>query len=150
MIIACDFSMLALLWGLNKMVMIFEIFKCLHKSRMNSPVNFEEQFVKIEPGDPKTATTFSTIALGIVSASWFRIGMSVRYLDNCSSYERMYLFPYSVNGSGPMQSILILSRVANGVSVIFTAILVFEMVCLFFWNEAHFGVQFSISFCRLG
>jgi hypothetical protein len=49
-----------------------------------------------------------------------------------------------------MQSILILSRVANGVSVISTAILGFEMVCLFFWHEAHFSVQFSISFRRLG
>lgn len=82
--------MSALLWGLNRVVMIFEIFKSLHKSRMISPVNFEAQSVRIEPGDPKTATSLSTSALGIVSTSWSRIGMSVRCLDNYSSYERMY------------------------------------------------------------
>jgi hypothetical protein len=57
-IIACDFSILGLLWGLNRVVMIFEIFKSLHKISMESPVNFEAQSVRIEPGDPKTATTF--------------------------------------------------------------------------------------------
>lgn len=117
---------------------MFEIFISLHKSHMNSPVNFEAQFVRIEPGDPKTATTLSTSALGIVSTSWSRIGMSVRYLNNCSSYERMCLSPFSLNGSGPMQFILILSKVANGVSVISTVILVFENVYLFFWHEAQF------------
>jgi hypothetical protein len=39
-----------------------------------------------------------------------------------------------------MQSILILSKIANGVSVISTAILVFEKVCLFFWHETNFSV----------
>jgi hypothetical protein len=46
-IIAYDFSMLALLWGLNRVVIIFEIFKSLHKSRMSSPVNFEARSVRI-------------------------------------------------------------------------------------------------------
>jgi len=132
--------MLALLWGLNRVVMIFEIFISLHKSHMTSLVNFEARSVRIEPGDPKTATTLSTSALGIVSTSWSRLGMSVRYLNNCSSYERMCLSQFALNGSGPMQSILILSKVANGLSVISTAILVFEKVCLFFWHEDHFSV----------
>ena len=135
-IIACDFSM----WGLNRVVMIFEIFISLHKSHMTSPVNFEAQCLRIEPGDPKTATTLSTSVLDIVSTSWSRTDMSVRYLNNCSLYERMCLSPFSLKGSGPMQSILIFSKIANGVSVISTAILVFEKVCLFFWHEANFSV----------
>jgi hypothetical protein len=105
--------MLALLWGLNR-VMISEIFKCLHKSRMNSTVNYEVYSVRIERGDPKTATTLSTSTLGIVSASRSRIGMSFQYVDKCSLYEKMYLLPFSVNGSGPMQSILILSNLRMG------------------------------------
>jgi hypothetical protein len=139
-VIACDVSMLALLWGLNRVVMIFEIFKSLHKYRMTSSVNLEAQSVRIAPGDAKRVATLSTSALAIISASWCRIGMSVRYLDNCSLQESLYLFPFSINRSGLMQSILILLKVANGVSVISTAILVFEEVCLFFWHEAHFHI----------
>jgi hypothetical protein len=66
---ACDPSMLALLWGLNGVVLIFEIFRSLHKCRMTLLVKFEAQSVRIEPVDPNTVITLSTKALAIVSAS---------------------------------------------------------------------------------
>ena len=101
---ACDLSMLVLLWGLNGVVVIFEIFRSLHNCRMTT-CKVRSAICGNQTRWPKQ-WSLSTNALSIVSASWFGIGTAVRYLDSWSWHERIYLFPFSVDGSGPMQSIL--------------------------------------------